>query len=96
MGQLSEFENSYAHVLLYPPQPAEMLTLEGRRRNFSTRMYGIYLEDDGCRLVVMTRSRMGVIALHSSSIRFGTPCQGACTAQPAEALMLRPSAARGL
>ena len=45
MGQLSEFERSYTHVLLYPPQPVEMLTIEGRRRNFSTRMYGIYLEE---------------------------------------------------
>ena len=45
MAQLSELEGSYAHVLLYRPQPAEMLTVEGRRRNFSTRMYGIYLEE---------------------------------------------------
>ena len=45
MAQLSEFDRSYAHVLLYPPQPADMLTIEGRRRNFSSRMYGIYLEE---------------------------------------------------
>ena len=34
MGQLSEFDKSYTHVLLYPPQPAEMVEIEGRRRNF--------------------------------------------------------------
>ena len=45
MAQLSEFERSYSHVLLYPPQPAAMVDFEGRQANFSTKMYGIYLEE---------------------------------------------------
>ena len=45
MASLTEFERSYAHVLLYPPQPREVLTVEGRRRNFSTRMYGFFIEE---------------------------------------------------
>ena len=45
MAQLPEFERSYSHVLLFPPQPAQMLQLEGRQVNFSARMYGIYLEE---------------------------------------------------
>ena len=45
MAQLSEFERSYSHVLLYPPQPAAMVTLEGRQGNFSARMYGFYLQE---------------------------------------------------
>ena len=45
MAQLSEFERSYSHVLLYPPQPAAMLEYDGRRGNFSARMYGFYLEE---------------------------------------------------
>ena len=45
MAQLPEFERSYSHVLLYPPQPAHMVSLEGRQGNFSARMYGIYLEE---------------------------------------------------
>ena len=40
MAQLSEFERSYAHVLLFPPQPAAVLTLEDRKASFSARMYG--------------------------------------------------------
>ena len=45
MAQLLEFERSYSHVLLYPPQPAAMLELDGRRGNFSAKMYGFYLEE---------------------------------------------------
>ena len=45
LAQLSEWERSYAHVLLYPPQPAAMLTLEARQSNFSTKMYGAYLAE---------------------------------------------------
>ena len=45
MAQLSEFERSYSHVLLYPPQPAAMLEHAGRLTNFSTKMYGIYLQE---------------------------------------------------
>ena len=45
MSQLSEFDRSYSHVLLYPPQPAAMVTFEGRRGNFSARMYGFYLQE---------------------------------------------------
>ena len=45
MQQLSEFERSYSHVLLYPPQPAAMVTLEGRNANFSTKRYGFYLQE---------------------------------------------------
>ena len=45
MAQLSEFERSFTHVLLYPPQPAAMLELEGRQGNFSARMYGAYVQE---------------------------------------------------
>ena len=58
LGQLSEFEKSYTHVFLYPPQPTEMLTIEGRRRNLSTRMYGIYLKE------VWSRSERGYPISH--------------------------------
>ena len=45
MAQLSEFERSYLHVLLYPPQPAAMLDYDGRQGNFSSKMYGFYLQE---------------------------------------------------
>ena len=45
MAQLSEFDKSYVQVLLYPPQPAACLELEGRQRNFSSKMYGYYLQE---------------------------------------------------
>jgi len=45
LAQLSEFERSYSHVLLYPPQPAAMVDFDGRQGNFSARMYGFYLEE---------------------------------------------------
>ena len=34
MASLSEFDRSYSHVLLYPPQPAAMASIEGRQGNF--------------------------------------------------------------
>ena len=40
MAQLSEFDRSYSHVLLYPPQPRAMIAHEARLKNFSSRMYG--------------------------------------------------------
>jgi len=45
MAQLAEFERSYTHVLLYPPQPEAVVELAGRRGNFSTRMYGFYSQE---------------------------------------------------
>ena len=45
MAQLSEFERSYTHVLLYPPQPAAMVAFEGRQSSFSAKMYGFYLQE---------------------------------------------------
>ena len=45
MAQLPEMDRSYWHVLLYPPQPSQMVELEGRMANFSARMYGIYLQE---------------------------------------------------
>jgi len=45
MAQLSEFERSYTHVLLYPPQPVDMVEHQGRRGNFSARTYGFYLQE---------------------------------------------------
>ena len=45
MAQLSEFERSYSHVLLYPPQPRAMTEITGRRLNFSAQMYGFYLQE---------------------------------------------------
>ena len=45
MAQLSEFERSYSHVLLYPPQPAAMVEYTGRQGNFTSKMYGFYLEE---------------------------------------------------
>jgi len=40
MASLSEFEKSYTHVLLYPPQPIAVVDFEQRKANFSSRMYG--------------------------------------------------------
>ena len=45
MASLSEFDRSYSHVLLYPPQPAARVGFEGRQGNFSARMYGFYLQE---------------------------------------------------
>jgi len=46
MAQLPEFDRSYTHVLLYPPQPADMVQYEDRQGgNFSALMYGFYLQE---------------------------------------------------
>ena len=45
MAQLPEFDRSYTHVLLYPPRPVDMVEYQGRRDNFSTRMYGFYIHE---------------------------------------------------
>ena len=45
LAGLSEFEHSYAQVIMYPPQPAAVLDLEGRQKNFTCRMYGAYLQE---------------------------------------------------
>ena len=45
MAACTEFETSFSHTLLYPPQPADMLNLAGRQRNFSSKMYGIYARE---------------------------------------------------
>ena len=39
MAQLSEFERSYSHVLLYPPQPVAVVDYDGRQGDFSCMMY---------------------------------------------------------
>ena len=46
MAQLSEFDRSYSQVLLYPPQPKSLTTIEGRQNNFSAKMYGFYSEEN--------------------------------------------------
>ena len=46
MAQLPEFERSYSHVLLYPPQPDAMVDFDGRQGNFSAKMYGFYLQEN--------------------------------------------------
>ena len=46
MAQLPEFEKSYSHVLLYPPQPEAMIDFAGRQSNFSSKMYGFYLQEN--------------------------------------------------
>ena len=47
MAQLTEFEKSYSHVLLYPPQPAAMVDFSARQGgNFSAKMYGFYLQQN--------------------------------------------------
>ena len=45
MAQLSEFQRSYSHVLLFPPQPADMVCAEARQRSFSAKMYGFYTQE---------------------------------------------------
>jgi hypothetical protein len=45
MNHCSEFDRSYSHVLLYPPQPASVVGYEGRLGSFSARMYGFYNEE---------------------------------------------------
>ena len=46
MAQLSEFDRSYSHVLLYPPQPSAMLESRAVDANFSAHMYQTYLLDN--------------------------------------------------
>jgi len=50
LAQLSEFERSYTHVLVYPPQPVDMKEFEKRKTNFTTRMYGFYLQEQRTQL----------------------------------------------
>ena len=45
MASLSEFDRSYSHVLLYPPQPEVVRDLEGRQKSFSGKMYGFYVAE---------------------------------------------------
>ena len=47
MASLPEFDRSYTHVLLYPPLPSKVLSLEERQNqgNFSTKMYGFYCRE---------------------------------------------------
>ena len=45
MAALTEFETSFSHTLLYPPQPLDMVDLAGRQRNFSSKMYGIFVRE---------------------------------------------------
>ena len=45
MASLSEFERSYSHTLLYPPQPELVRDLEGRQKSFSGKMYGFYVTE---------------------------------------------------
>ena len=45
MARLQEWEKSYVYALLYPPQPVDMVTLEGRQKNFSARVYGVYQQE---------------------------------------------------
>ena len=45
MAHLSEWERSYTHVLLFPPQPAAMRSVEARQTSFSAKMYGAYLAE---------------------------------------------------
>ena len=45
LAGLSEFEHSYAQVVMYPPQPADVVDLEGRQKNFTCRLYGAYLQE---------------------------------------------------
>ena len=56
MAQLSEFERSYSHVLLYPPQPSAMIDYDGRQGNFTSKMYGFYLQEQ--RQVVSNGNRI--------------------------------------
>ena len=46
MASCPEFDRTYSHVLLYPPQPANCMNLADRASgNFSIRMYGFYLAE---------------------------------------------------
>ena len=45
MASCTEFETSFAHTLLYPPQPLDMTDFANRQQNFSCKMYGFYLRE---------------------------------------------------
>ena len=45
MAACTEFETSFSHTLLYPPQPADMVELAGRQKNFSCKMYGFFVRE---------------------------------------------------
>jgi len=64
MAQLSEFDRSYSHVLLYPPQPAAMVDFDGRRGNFSAKMYGFYLEEQRRALAAGTPVSQNFLTWH--------------------------------
>ena len=66
MAQLSEFERSYSHVLLYPPQPAAMLDLEWRNQNFTAKMYGYYLEEQRRQLAAGTPVSESFLVWHQT------------------------------
>ena len=50
MASCTEFETSFAHTLLYPPQPRDMEDFQLRQRNFSCKMYGFYVREQEDRL----------------------------------------------
>ena len=64
MAQLSDFERSYSHVLLYPPQRAAMLDVQGRSQNFTAKMYGFYLEQQRRQLEAGTPVSENFIVWH--------------------------------
>ena len=66
MAQLSEFEQSYSHVLLYPPQPAAMVELHGCQGNFSARMYCFYLQEKRSELAAGHPVSESFLAWHRS------------------------------
>ena len=45
MASLPEFERSYVHVLLFPPQPKACESFDDRKVSFSIRMYRVYLQE---------------------------------------------------
>ena len=57
MAHLSEFDKSFSHVLLFPPQPVSVLEIEGRKKNFSARMYGFF--SDECRRLISSGEPLG-------------------------------------
>ena len=66
MASLPEFERSYSHVLLYPPQPKDCVTLDERKVNFSTRMYGIYLQEMRVLIAAGATMKESFLAWHRS------------------------------
>ena len=45
LAEQPEFERSYIQSLLYPPQPQDMVDEPHRGKNFSARMYNVYMQD---------------------------------------------------